>query len=123
MRHPVEVIDYELGRGSRGGGTFGGRAMAGTFDPSILPKPRQDGHHIADIVRAAGIDPAQVVEAARQPGELAAYLELHPEQGGRLEGEAEFQSAWSTASSQSALRRHVPRLCQPRWDDADGAAA
>ena len=33
----------------------------------------------------SGIDPAGVIEARRPKGDLAAYLELHPEQGGRLE--------------------------------------
>ncbi len=85
LRHPVEVINFASEEAAVAGGTFGSRAMAGMFDPSILRQTAPDGRLIADIVRSAGIDPEHIVEAARQPGELAAYLELHPEQGGRLE--------------------------------------
>ena len=85
LRHPVEVINFASEEAAVAGGTFGSRAMAGMFDPTILRQTAPDGQLIADIVRAAGIDPEHIVDARREPGELAAYLELHPEQGGRLE--------------------------------------
>ncbi len=84
LRHPVEVINFNSEEAAVAGGTFGSRAMAGMFDPSIFEQTTPDGRLIADIVQAAGIDPERVVEARRPKGDLAAYLELHPEQGGRL---------------------------------------
>lgn len=85
LRHAVEVINFSSEEAAVAGGTFGSRAMAGTFDPGILSQMTPDGRLIADIVRGAGIDPEHIVEARRPKGDLAAYLELHPEQGGRLE--------------------------------------
>ncbi|HEX7101242.1 MAG TPA: Zn-dependent hydrolase [Nitrolancea sp.] len=85
LRHPVEVINFNSEEAAVAGGTFGSRAMAGQFDPTILRQTTVDGRLIADIVRGAGVDPDQIVTAARPQGSLAAYLELHPEQGGRLE--------------------------------------
>jgi N-carbamoyl-L-amino-acid hydrolase len=85
LRHPVEVINFNSEEAAVAGGTFGSRAMAGQFDPTILRQTTPDGRLIADIVRGAGVDPEQIVMARREPGSLAAYLELHPEQGGRLE--------------------------------------
>jgi len=85
LRHPVEVINFNSEEAAVAGGTFGSRAMAGQFDPTILQQTTADGRQIADIVRGAGVDPEQIVTAARPVGSLSAYLELHPEQGGRLE--------------------------------------
>ncbi len=85
LRHPVEVINFSSEEAAVAGGTFGSRAMAGMFDPTILRQVTPDGVTIADIVRGAGIDPEHIVDAERPKGDLAAYLELHPEQGGRLE--------------------------------------
>lgn len=85
LRHPVEVINFNSEEAAVAGGTFGSRAMAGMFDSSILDQRTPGGHLIADIVRDAGVNPDHVTEAQRPTGDLAAYLELHPEQGGRLE--------------------------------------
>ena len=85
LRHPIEVINFNSEEAAVAGGTFGSRAMAGQFDPTILQQVTADGRLIADVVRGAGVDPEQILTARREPGSLAAYLELHPEQGGRLE--------------------------------------
>jgi N-carbamoyl-L-amino-acid hydrolase len=104
LRHPVEVINFASEEAAVAGGTFGSRAMAGMFDPSILQQTTPDGRLIADIVRGAGIDPDHIVEARRPNGDLAAYLELHPEQGGRLE-EAEIPIG--VVDGIVAIRRYI----------------
>lgn len=104
LRHPVEVINFNSEEAAVAGGTFGSRAMAGIFDPSILTQTTPDGRLIADIVRGAGIDPDRVVEARRARGDLAAYLELHPEQGGRLE---ELGIPLGVVDGIVAIRRYV----------------
>jgi N-carbamoyl-L-amino-acid hydrolase len=40
---------------------------------------------LEDCIRRIGGDPARLAEAAHAPGDIAAYLELHPEQGGVLD--------------------------------------
>lgn len=85
LRHPVEVINFVAEEASVGGGTLGSRAMAGLLDPASLEQPGPDGSTPADRLREAGIDPAAVPGARRAPGDLAAYVELHIEQGGVLD--------------------------------------
>jgi N-carbamoyl-L-amino-acid hydrolase len=85
LRHRVEVIDFAAEEATMGGGTFGSRAMAGLLAPADADLPAWDGRPAAEHLRRAGLDPAGIGEAARPPGCVAAYLELHIEQGAVLE--------------------------------------
>lgn len=85
LRHPVEVINFVAEEAPVGGGTFGSRAMAGLIEPGMLDQAAWDGRTVAEHVRDFGMDPARASQAARPAGSLAAYLELHIEQGGTLE--------------------------------------
>ena len=86
MRHPVEVINFASEEATMSGGTFGSRAMTGTLDTEAdIHKAAWDGQPVADHLRAAGLDPTALKRASRTQGSLAAYLELHIEQGGSLE--------------------------------------
>ena len=82
---PVEVVAWADEEGARFGvGLFGSAAMFGRLASSIGDRRDRDGVSIAEALRALGErgDPAA---ARRDPAELAAYLELHIEQGPRLE--------------------------------------
>lgn len=85
LRHPVEVINFTAEEATMGGGTFGSQAMAGRLNPAIFQEMAWDHRPVADHLRAAGLDPAAVAAARRPENSLAAYLELHVEQGGTLE--------------------------------------
>jgi N-carbamoyl-L-amino-acid hydrolase len=85
LRHPLEVIDFAGEEATIAGGTFGSRAMAGLLADAALAAPAWDGRPVAELLRGAGLDPAGVAGAGRPVGSLAAYLELHIEQGGTLE--------------------------------------
>ncbi len=63
---------------------WGSRALAGTLTGADHAQDR-DGRSAASYLRAAGGDPASLAGAAWQPGSVAAYLELHIEQGTVLE--------------------------------------
>jgi len=85
LRRPVEVVAWADEEGARFGvGLFGSAAMFGRLASSIGDRRDRDGVSIAEALRALGErgDPAA---ARRDPAELAAYLELHIEQGPRLE--------------------------------------
>lgn len=82
----VEVVGFADEEGTRFQTTLiGSRAIAGRFDPRWLDATDADGITLADALRAWGLDPARVGEAARRPEELLAYAELHIEQGPTLE--------------------------------------
>ncbi|HEY0274500.1 MAG TPA: M20/M25/M40 family metallo-hydrolase, partial [Paenirhodobacter sp.] len=83
-RHPVEVINFAAEEGALAGGTFGSRAMAGISVEKSLADTSFDGTPVSAHLRRAGIDPATVANARRAPGTLAAFFELHIEQGGEL---------------------------------------
>ena len=83
LRHPVEVINFAAEEATMGG-TIGSRAMAGLLDPQILQAPAWDGAAVSNHLAAAGLDPSAAVQARREKGSLACFLELHIEQGGTL---------------------------------------
>ena len=84
LRHPVEVINFAAEEATMSGATFGSRAMAGTLAPDVVQHRAWDSRTVADHLRDAGLDPDRVTEARRTDGP-AAFLELHIEQGRRLE--------------------------------------
>ena len=84
LRHPVEVINFSAEEATMSGATFGSRAMAGTLAPDVVNHRAWDSRTVADHLRDAGLDPDRVTEARRTDGP-AAFLELHIEQGRRLE--------------------------------------
>jgi N-carbamoyl-L-amino-acid hydrolase len=84
LRHPVELINFAAEEATMAGGTTGSQAMAGLYDPAGLELPAWDGRPVRDHLVAAGLDPQRFTEARRPPGSLAAYLELHIEQGETL---------------------------------------
>jgi allantoate deiminase len=86
--HPVEVAAFTDEEGARFSlGMIGSRALTGALSQEDLRHEDREGVSIAEAMREAGLDPAAVGEAARSSDSLAAYLELHIEQGKVLEGE------------------------------------
>ena len=82
---PVELIAFRDEEG-RFGPFIGSRAFMGTLPLDAMVQMRApDGELLVDAMRRAGFDPMVATEAARDPGSIAAYLELHIEQGSVLE--------------------------------------
>jgi len=81
LRHALEVVNFT----DEEGGLVGSLAMSGRFDPAALDVMSHSGVSIRDGIRAVGGDPERLAAAARSPGELAAYVELHIEQGALLD--------------------------------------
>jgi N-carbamoyl-L-amino-acid hydrolase len=85
-RHPLEVVIWTNEEGHHfGRGLFGSSAAAGLLPPEVLERRDESGMTIADWLRRYGQDPARLGDAKLKPGSLAAYLELHIEQGGVLD--------------------------------------
>ena len=82
----IEVTGFADEEGVRFASTLlGSRAVAGTFDESALAVKDEAGISMRDALVQFGLDPQHIGAAARAPGELLAYVELHIEQGPVLE--------------------------------------
>ncbi len=85
-RHPLECVVWSNEEGTHyGRGLFGSRAVVGEFEPGELDEKDEQGVHIRDAVAGIGGDLARIGTAVRKQGEIAAYIELHIEQGGVLD--------------------------------------
>lgn len=88
LRHPLEVIDFLCEEPSDFGlSCIGSRGLVGAIGPADLALVRGDGLTLEQGLCETGGDPARRATAVRRPGDLAAYLELHIEQGRVLESE------------------------------------
>ena len=81
-RHPVEVINFTNEEGTRfHRWLVGSRSMAGLLEQEDLDALDDDGLSVGPCLADIGGDISRISEAVRSPGELAAYFELHIEQG------------------------------------------
>jgi N-carbamoyl-L-amino-acid hydrolase len=80
-RHTFEFVVFI----DEEGGVVGSQAMAGRVGPKTLDVINHSGITIRDGIRAVGGDPSRLANAHRAPGTIAAFVELHIEQGGILD--------------------------------------
>jgi allantoate deiminase len=84
----IEVVGFADEEGVRFASTLlGSRAVAGTFDASVLNARDNTGLAMRDALVQFGLDPEHIGAAARIRRELHGYIELHIEQGPVLETE------------------------------------
>ncbi|MGD0157303.1 MAG: allantoate amidohydrolase [Terracidiphilus sp.] len=101
---PIEVIAFSEEEGVRFGVPFiGSRAVAGRFDPALLALKDADGTTLEDAIRAFGLDPARIGEAALDPNAMG-FVEIHIEQGPLLESEGFSVAAVTGIVGQTRLR-------------------
>jgi allantoate deiminase len=86
----IELVAFGDEEGSRFPSTLSTSAVvAGCFDAKQLALKDSDGMTFAEALRAYGKDPDKIAGAAIPPGEAAAYVEAHIEQGPVLEDQGE----------------------------------
>jgi N-carbamoyl-L-amino-acid hydrolase len=78
----IEVIGFAEEEGVRFKATLlGSRAIAGTFDASVLDKRDGQGQTMREVMTAVGLDPDALPQAAFQRDKVLAFVEVHIEQG------------------------------------------
>lgn len=78
----IEVIGFAEEEGVRFKATLlGSRAIAGTFDSTVLDKRDDSGKTMREAMAEAGFDAAALPQAAYQPENVLAFMEVHIEQG------------------------------------------
>ncbi len=81
--HPLEVIIFS----NEEGGLLGSRAISGVLGKEALSVVNSTGHSMVEGLKRIGGDPAKIGEMALPSGSIAAFIELHIEQGGILDKE------------------------------------
>jgi beta-ureidopropionase / N-carbamoyl-L-amino-acid hydrolase len=83
---PLAVVAFADEEGARfGTPTFGSRLLTGALDPaSVLDRTDRQGVRLADALDGAGIKAAGTGPEPARLGRLAAFVELHVEQGRAL---------------------------------------
>jgi N-carbamoyl-L-amino-acid hydrolase len=82
-RHPLEVVVFQ----NEEGGLIGSRAISGDLADRELDLVSRSGKTIREGIRFIGGDPDRLASVRRKRGDIAAYLELHIEQGAFLDAE------------------------------------
>lgn len=131
LPYALEVVAFCDEEGVRFGSTyFGSRALAGTFDPALLELEDAGGTTLADALRAFGGDPERIGEAALDPERTLAFVELHIEQGTRLERAGAAVGVVEAIAGQSKLElmlrgraAHAGTTAMDRRSDALAGAA
>lgn len=104
----LEAIAFGGKEGGRFGRTLlGSRAVAGEWNPAWLDLVDAGGTTLRQAALDFGLDPDRMGEAARRPEELAGFLEVHIEQGPRLERQGR---AVGVVTRIAAVERRVIRL-------------
>lgn len=86
LAHDLVVVAFANEEGARGtDGMVGSRALVGAVDASELAAPDDEGVPLATRLADAGGDPDRIASARWDPDAVAAFVELHVEQGPRLD--------------------------------------
>ena len=80
----LEAIDFTDEEGTLVG-LLGSAALTGHLHPELLQNPRGGRDNLVEGMQRAGLTEASMLRTARPRDSLAGYLELHIEQGKRLE--------------------------------------
>ena len=80
-RHPLEMIIFS----NEEGGVMGSRALVGELRPEALEVVNSTGYSMGEGIQRIGGDTTRLQEVIRPKGSMKAFLELHIEQGAKLE--------------------------------------
>ncbi|KRR27405.1 allantoate amidohydrolase [Bradyrhizobium retamae] len=127
----IEIVGFADEEGVRFASTLlGSRAVAGTFDASVLDARDRDGLTMREAMLQFGLDPGRIGAAARTRRELHAYVELHIEQGPVLEQQkipigvvTAIAGATRLAANLSGMAGHAGTVPMPLRRDALAGAA
>lgn len=104
LPYGVEVVAFGDEEGVRFPTTLvGSRALAGTIDPQQLEARDKQGISLKEALRGFGVDPDGIPALARDPANTLGFVEVHIEQGPRLE---QRDHAVGVVTSLTGIERH-----------------
>jgi len=85
----IVLVDWADEEGARfGRSLFGSSAFSGTLEPDAVRELRDaEGEALPDVLAEHGVELDRATESGRRRSGLSAYLELHIEQGPRMEAD------------------------------------
>ena len=103
---PLLLVDWADEEGARfGSSLLGSSAFAGTLDAEALAAARdRDGRSAAEVLAENGVEIRRAGECAGRREAIGAYLELHIEQGPRMEADGIAVAAVSGCAGVERLR-------------------
>jgi hydantoinase/carbamoylase family amidase len=127
----VEVLGFADEEGVRYSTAYlGSSVLAGSFDPGWLDRVDADGIPLRDALAAEGGDPAGIAGEARDPASLVGWIEVHIEQGPRLQAKdlpvgvvSAIQGASRAAVTFAGVAGHAGTVPMEARRDALAAAA
>src|SRR5574341_477540 len=130
LRFNLEAIDFTDEEGTLVG-LLGSAALAGHLHHDLLQTPRGGREALVEGLKRADLSDESILGAARPQDSLAGYLELHIEQGKRLERAgmnigivSEIVGIWSYRLSFIGRADHAgPTTMEDRLDASLGASA
>lgn len=87
LKHPIEIINFSGEEAVAPGGTFGSRVMTDAFHQELLSQQTYSGETFDKLLEKAGVNLESMASIERKEGDIAAFIELHIEQGGFLDEE------------------------------------
>ncbi len=87
LRHPIMVIDFAGEEATTAASPTGSLSLIGRLSADLLDKPAWHGHSTRHLLEESGFAPDAMV-ANQPPIPVAAFLELHIEQGEQLDASA-----------------------------------
>jgi N-carbamoyl-L-amino-acid hydrolase len=81
LNHPLEIAAWT----NEEGGKTGSRSIRGSVGSGVMSLPSFGDKKLGGGVKFLGGDPDRLAANARQPGSVAAYIEMHIEQGAILD--------------------------------------
>lgn len=87
LNHPLEIINFSGEEAVAPGGTFGSRVMTGNFHKELLDQVVYSGETFRELLVNSGVAINNLKSLKRGKGSVAAFVELHIEQGGLLDEE------------------------------------
>jgi N-carbamoyl-L-amino-acid hydrolase len=82
-KHPLEVVIFT----DEEGGLVGSKALIGELSAGALQQVSHSGKTISEGITSLGGNPELLENVVRSPGDIAAYVEIHIEQGRILDSE------------------------------------
>jgi N-carbamoyl-L-amino-acid hydrolase len=86
---PLALVDWADEEGARfGRSLFGSSAFSGSLDPETVRElTDSEGRELPTVLADHGVDLGSALESGRRQSGIGAYLELHIEQGPRMEAQ------------------------------------